>query len=80
MRYSQGSTNTEHIQTWIALHSTTLCDITIHIDAHRADWFSCRAFVLPQYTPARPPNLIVQITCGWPQISLSKVAGCAPLH
>jgi len=41
---------------------------------------ACLAFVLLQYTPARPQNLIFQSTCGRPQISLSKVAGCAPLR
>jgi len=46
---------------------------------------SCLAFVLLQYTPVRPLNLIFYSTCGRPQISLSKgacgrtVAGCAPL-
>jgi len=55
------------------------------IFTHRVDWFSCLAFALLQYTPARPPNLIFYITCGRPQISLSKAAcgrkaaGCAPL-
>jgi len=28
------------------------------IFTHRVDWFSCLAFALLQYTPARPPNLI----------------------
>jgi len=40
------------------IHSVTLCDITIQIITHRVDWFSCLAFVLLQYTPAQPPNLI----------------------
>jgi len=67
------------------IHSVTLCDITIQIVTHRVDWFSCLAFVWLQYTPARLPNLIFQITHGQPQISLSKghmrpAAGCAPLH
>jgi len=68
------------------IHSITLCYITIHIVRHRVDWFSCLAFVLLQYTPAQPPNLIFQITCRRPQISLSEAAcmrhtaaGCAPL-
>jgi len=39
------------------IHSITLRD-TIQIVTHRVDWFSCLAFVLLQYTPARPPNLI----------------------
>ena len=69
----------------LRIHSITLCDITIQIVTHRVDWFSCLAFVLLQYTPARPPNLIFRITCRRPQISLSKAAcertaaGCAPL-
>jgi len=42
----------------LRIHSITLCDITIQIVTHRVDWFSCLAFVLLQYTPARPPNLI----------------------
>jgi len=33
-------------------------NITIQIVTHRDDWFSCLAFVLLQYAPARPPNLI----------------------
>jgi len=28
------------------------------IFTHRVDWFSCLAFVLLQYMPARPPNLV----------------------
>jgi len=40
------------------IHSTTLCDITIQIVMHPVDWFSCLAFVLLQYKPVRPPNLI----------------------
>jgi len=28
------------------------------IFTHHVDWFSCLAFVLLQYTPARPANLI----------------------
>jgi len=42
----------------LRIHSITFCDITIQIATHRVDWFSCLAFVLLQYTPARPPNLI----------------------
>ena len=52
----------------LRIHSITFSDITIQIVTHRVDWFSCLAFVLLQYTPARPPNLIFQITCGRPQI------------
>jgi len=62
---------------------------TIQIVTHRVDWFSCLAFVLLQYMPARPPNLILyfnlHVDYGRPQISLSKAAcsrtaaGCAPL-
>jgi len=53
-------TNTEHIQIYckLRIYSLTLCDITTQIVTHRVDWFSCLAFVLLQYTPARPPNLI----------------------
>ena len=54
------------------IHSKTVCDITIQIVTHRVDWFPCLSFVLFQYTPARPPNLIFWITNGRPQISLSK--------
>ena len=43
----------------LCIHSITLYDITIHIFTHRVDWFSCLAFVLLQYTPAPPPNLII---------------------
>ena len=32
--------------------------ITIQTVRHRVDWFSCLAFVLLQYTPARRPNVI----------------------
>jgi len=49
---------------WDTFLSITLCDITIQIVTHGVDWFSCLAFVLLQYTPARPPNLIFYITCG----------------
>ena len=63
----------------LRIHSITLCDITIQIVMHRVDWFSCLAFVLLQHMPAQPPNLTFYVTCGWPQISLSKAAGCAPL-
>jgi len=41
----------------LRIHSIILCDITIHIVTHRVHWFSCLAFVLLQYAPARPPNL-----------------------
>jgi len=58
MRYCQVPTNTEHIQTLMRNHSITICYITIQIVTHRVDWFSCVAFVLLQYTPERPPNLI----------------------
>ena len=58
----------------LRIHSITPCDITIQIVTHRVDWFSCLAFVLLQYTPARPPNLIFKITCGRPEIPLSKAA------
>jgi len=42
----------------LRIHSITLCDITIQIVTHRNDWFSCLPFVLLQYMPAWPPNLI----------------------
>jgi len=42
----------------LRIDSITLCDITIQLVTHRVDWFSCLAFVLLQYMPARPPNLI----------------------
>jgi len=48
----------------LIIYSITPCDITIQIVTHRVDWFSCLGFVLFQYTPARPSNLIFQITCG----------------
>ena len=86
MRYCQVPTKTEHIQNFkhkLRVHSITLCNITIQIVTHRADWFSCLAFVLLQYMPVPSPNLI--LTSGRPQISLSKAAcgrtaaGCARL-
>ena len=58
----------------LCIHSITLRDITFQIVTLRVDWFSCLAFVLLQYMPARPPNPIFQITYGWLQISLSKAA------
>jgi len=33
-------------------------NITIQIVTHRVDWFSCLAFVLLHYTPARLSDLI----------------------
>jgi len=72
MRYFPVPTNIEHIQT-NCVFILTLCDIIIQIVKHRVDWFSCLAFVLLQYTPTRPPNLVFRITCGLPQVSLSKV-------
>jgi len=61
----------------LRVHSITLCDVTVQIVTHRVDWFSCLAFVLLQYCfniRQHGRQILFWITCGRPQISLSKAA------